>query len=457
MRKMVHHANPSKATRLIPHDTELEQGTIGALLVIPSLIGEAISLLRMEDFHEPLYRAVFAKMVERYAEGGVIDLQTLAVSIASQFPGVDVRQALLDALDTESVPTRAAVGQYCRLLSEMGRKRRLIQIAREIAEVGYDETPAGEAVGRALGLVLDAAKGREVGAYVPIARVMDSAGDAITLAMENPRAILGLDSGLSSINAVLGGLQATNLITIAGRPSMGKSSLASTLALNVAKGGHKVAFNSLEMGEKRLVLRLVSSLTGVPAVKIRRGQLEAKQKAKVYDCLTDLRLLPLSLDCRTNVTSAQIAAKARELAASKGLDLLIVDYLGLLADRDDSEVRRLGTITRTLKALAVDLEIPVIALHQLSRHLEHRRDKVPTLSDLRGSGRVEEDSDIVLFVHRDDYYKGEAEVKAEVSICDLVLRKNRDGPTGKFQVAFRRPTLTFYDLEVRDGNDRNSR
>jgi len=439
----------TKQRRAVPHDTELEEALIGALLTVPPLIGEAISTIGPQDLLDPLWQAVFAEMVEKkYGEGRAIDLHTLAAVIAPKFPKVDVRETLLRALEGESMPTKGVVVEYCRMLSEMARKRRLIQIAGEIAEVGYDDTYAEEAEARALSLVLDASKGREVGAYVAFSKVVAKEGVEIVTNIEYPQEILGLDSGLATINLVLGGLQPTHLIIIGGRPSMGKSSLATTLALNVARSGHKVALNSLEMGEKRLTLRLVSSLSGVPAEKIRKGKVSDEEKHRVFTALGDLERLPIFLDCRTSVTSMRVAATARQLAGSKGLDLLIVDYLGLLADRDEYEVRRLGTITRTLKAVAMDLNIPVIALHQLSRRLEHRQNKVPMLADLRDSGRIEEDADVVLFIHRDDYYQPQP--SEGVSMCDLVVAKNRDGRTGRFGLAFDRTRLTFHDVEHRD-------
>lgn len=432
----------------VPHDTMLEEGLIGVLLAVPSLLGEAISLIEAESLHDPLCGAAFGEMLKAYSEGRGVDVQVLAASLGPQFPGLDVRDHLLGMLGREALPTREMVHEYCRILDDMARKRRLIKTGQEVAELGYsEEIPISEAEARALGLLMDASRGGESRGYVPISRVLDSAGEVIVAHLENPREIFGLDSGLKAINAVLGGLQPTDLIVIAGRPSMGKSALASTLALNVARQGKRVAFNCLEMGQTRLTLRFLSSLTGVAAEKIRRGTASAEEKGLVYDGLNDLKMLPILVDCTTDITSTQVAVKIRQIARSKGVDLLVVDYLGLLADKDEREVRRLGNITRILKAIAVDLEIPVVALHQLNRDLEHRASKVPMLADLRDSGRIEEDADVVVMIHREDYQKASEE---PVSMCHLFIRKNRDGPTGKFTLAFDKTTLTFRDVE-RDG------
>jgi len=279
--------------------------------------------------------------------------------------------------------------------------------------------------------------------------LVDDWGDRIVDVLENPQELLGLDTGLKDMNRLLGGLEPKILIVIAGRPSMGKTALSLTLAMNVARKGHKVGFASLEMSERHLVERMVASMAGVSSEGMRRGGLTQKEKDRVYDALGEVRMLPIFFDCQPGVTSAELAVRARKLAATQKVELMFVDYLGLLQDRGEDEVKRLGKITTMLRAMAKGLDISVVALHQLNRQVEKRTIKIPMLSDLRGSGRVEEDSDIVLFVHRDHYYEEEQMYKSESGPATIIVAKNRQGRTGKFKLWFDSSGPSFRDYERR--------
>jgi len=434
----------SKNFRSIPHDSDLEKAIVASLLTMPSFIGDVSEVLKPADFFGVGLGGIYEQMLERWAEGKPIDL--LSLNLPSE-----AKLEMEVALDMNLAPTQPLVLDYAEMLRGMARKRNLISLAGEIAELGYDETPADDAESESLQLFLNMLEQREIGTYQPLRDLVDEHGDKIVSVLENPQSLIGLDTGLRDLNRVLGGLEPEILIVIAGRPGMGKTSLALTLAMNVARKGHNVGFASLEMSKRHLLERMVARQAGVDSAEMRVGNLPEAQKERVYQALGELQAIPLFFDCQPGQTSVELATRARKLAMTKKAELLIVDYLQLLRDRGDDEIKRLGKMMKMLRVTAQALHIPVIVLHQLSRAVEKRSVKIPMLSDLRDSGHVEQDADQVWFLYREDYYNQEQKYKSESGPCLLLIPKNRMGRRGKITLWFEASGPYFRDMEGVDG------
>jgi len=299
-------------------------------------------------------------------------------------------------------------------------------------------------------VLLDILEQREVGTYHPLRDIVDEYGERIVSILENPQSLIGLDTGLRDLNRVLGGLEPEILIVIAGRPGMGKTALALTLAMNVARKGHNVGFVSLEMSQYHLLTRMLARQAGVDSAEMRLGNLAEGQKNRVYQALDELKPIPIFFDCQPGQTSVELAIRARKLAAMKKVELLIVDYLQLLRDKEQDEIKRLGEMTKMLRITAQQLGIPVIVLHQLSRAVEQRSVKIPRLSDLRDSGHVEQDADQVWFLYREGYYDEEGQSKSQPGPCLLLVSKNRMGRPGKLRLWFEASGPYFRDMEKAD-------
>jgi len=426
--------------RLLPHDADIERAMLGSLLTVPSFIGEISEVLRPSDFFSIGLAGVYEKMLSRFAEGKPIDLLSLGLPS-------EAKLEMEVALGMDIAPTLPMVVAHAEMLRDMARKRRLIELAGEIAERGYDETSADEAESECLQLILDTLEQREIGTYHPLRDFVDEYGEKIVTVLENPQTLIGLDTGLKELNRVLGGLESEILIVIAGRPGMGKTALALTLAMNIARCGHNVGFVSLEMSKRHLLERIIARQAGVDSMEMRLGNLGETQKGRVYQALEELKPLPIFFDCQPGQTSVELAIRARKLAATKQVEVLIVDYLQLLRDRGENEIKRLGEMTKMLRMTAQALEIPVIVLHQLSRAVEKRTVKIPTLSDLRDSGHIEQDADQVWFLYREDYYDLEEQYKSKSGPCLLLVAKNRMGRRGKVKLWFESSAPYFRDFE----------
>jgi replicative DNA helicase len=438
------------ADRLPPQNIEAEQSILGSLLIDPDAIMKVSSFLRPGDFyreaHQRIYGAVLALHERRMPADFVTVVDEMARQEQLDFIG---GPAYLTSL-LNMVPTSVNVEYYGHIVERTSVMRRLIAAAGEIAALAYEEREeVDEVIDQAERILFEVSQRRISKSLVPIREVIKDYYDRIEFLVEHPDETLGVPTGFADLDRLLGGLQPSDLIIIAARPSVGKSSLATTIAGNAAlKSNSVVAIFTLEMSAEQLVQRMISSHTGIDSQRLRLGRLEDGEWVQFTRVSGTLSEAAIFIDDSPSPSPMEIRTKARRLAAEYDLDLIIVDYLQLMQAgerRSENRVQEISYISRALKALARELNVPVLALSQLSRAVEARQDKKPQLSDLRESGSIEQDADIVMFIYRDEMYDENSE---RANIADIIVAKHRNGPTDTISLRFE-PSLTkFADLDL---------
>ncbi len=425
-----------------PHNLEAEKSVLGAVLLderhlYPLLIEEH---LRPEHFYREQYGHVFAAMIGLYQSDHKIDHLTVSEALREQGKLEEVGGAeAIDELATW-VPTAGHAREYGRIVRDNARMRALLTTSYEIqASVLSRDAPPRDLLERAERSVLEIAQDERQKTFRSVADILAEETDKLHHLSIAKTALTGTPSGFTDIDDVTGGFQPGNLIVIAARPSMGKSALVANIAENAALQGNPVALFSLEMSESELAQRFVASQSKTPGEQLRRGRVSEDRWQKSLDACNKLAEAPLWIDDSSDTGVLDIRAKARRLhhQVEGGLKLIIVDYLQLMRHegRIESRVEQVGQISRGLKGLARELNVPVIALSQLSRAVEQRggSEKKPILSDLRESGQIEQDSDLVMFIYRDEYYNKESERQGE---ADIIIAKHRNGPVGEVILTF---------------------
>jgi replicative DNA helicase len=349
-----------------------------------------------------------------------------------------------------AVPTAANIEYYGRIVKEKAYKRRLISAGSNIAGFGYDDgVEAEEAINQAQSLVFGVADDRDQRELARLYDLLGPAMERISLQMESGQGVIGVPSGFHDLDRMTGGFKDSDLIIVAGRPSMGKTSLALNIALHAALESKKaIAIFSLEMSKEQLTERLLTEQAQIDAQRLHRGLLSEAEYDRVSNALGPLGEAAIYIDDTPAMDELTLQLKARQAKMRHNIDLIVVDYLQLMHGRsrgDDNRVQEVSSISRALKGLARELRIPVIAISQLSRAPEQRPDKRPILSDLRESGAIEQDSDVVMFLYRPEYYKSEE----RPGIAEVIIAKHRNGPTGTIELKFRRDHTRFYNLETR--------
>ena len=438
------------ADRLPPQNIEAEQSILGSLLIDPDAIMKVSSFLRPGDFyreaHQRIYGAVLALHERRMPADFVTVVDEMARQEQLDFIG---GPAYLTSL-LNMVPTSVNVEYYGHIVERTSVMRRLIAAAGEIAALAYEEREeVDEVIDQAERILFEVSQRRISKSLVPIREVIKDYYDRIEFLVEHPDETLGVPTGFADLDRLLGGLQPSDLIIIAARPGVGKSSLATTIAGNAAlKSNSVVAIFTLEMSAEQLVQRMISSHTGIDSQRLRLGRLEDGEWVQFTRVSGTLSEAAIFIDDSPSPSPMEIRTKARRLAAEYDLDLIIVDYLQLMQAgerRSENRVQEISYISRALKALARELNVPVLALSQLSRAVEARQDKKPQLSDLRESGSIEQDADIVMFIYRDEMYDENSE---RANIADIIVAKHRNGPTDTISLRFE-PSLTkFADLDL---------
>ena len=349
-----------------------------------------------------------------------------------------------------ATPTSIHVEYYARIIERTAVLRRLISAAGEIARLAYQDTEdVGEVVDRAEEIIFNVSSRRVDRDLRHIRQIMDKFYDRIEYLYQHQGEMIGVPTGLADLDKLLGGLQRSDMIVMAGRPGTGKTSLALSIALQAARRMQKrVAIFSLEMSDEQLVQRFISAETGIDSQRLRLGDIKEDEWPTFIQATNLLSRTSIFIDDTPAITALELRSKARRLHAEHGLDLVIVDYLQLMQGDSHSENRQqeISFISRSIKALARELNIPILALSQLSRQVESRHDKRPMLSDLRESGSIEQDADIVMFIYRDELYNPDTEFP---NIAEIIVSKHRSGPTGTFSVYFKKHLAQFVDLEVR--------
>ncbi|MBI3647747.1 MAG: replicative DNA helicase [Actinobacteria bacterium] len=411
------------------------------MMLSPEAIADAVEILKPEDFYKSANARIFEALRSIYARGEPVDIVTTVESLKRQSILEDVGGHLYLRDLVDQVPTPAAAGHYAKIVYETALLRRLISASADIMEMAYAQPEDSQAVAdQAEQRIYEVARRDDKNEVAILRDLVDQAMLDLESIQNRESAYTGLATGFRDLDTLTSGLQAGNLIIVAARPGIGKSSFATNLARNIAVGGQPVSIFSLEMSRWEIGMRLLCSEAKVPWDKIRNKRVGPDDWSRVVQAAEVLHDAPLTIVDSGNVTLIDIRAKARRMRTRKqGLALIIVDYLQLMAHhrRVDNRQQEIAEISRGLKLLAKELEIPVIAISQLNRDPERRQDKRPQLSDLRESGALEQDSDVVMFIHRDDTDPGK---KGQ---ADLILAKHRNGPTGTVPLTFL-PELTQF-------------
>lgn len=417
--------------KFIPHSSESEQSVLGAVLLKSAALDE-ISTLKPDHFYVGAHREIFRVMLGMSATGKQIDVITLATEINER--GLDGETGGLVYLGelAENTPSAANIKRYAEIVQAKSVERQLLAACTEIHAAVQSNGPTKEKLNKAQSLIMAISETRQV---KQSRLISDALNDYVaTLERRMAGENRGLSTGISTLDERLGGgLQDGNLIIIAGRPSMGKSAFSNTIAVNVAKAGNTAAIMSMEMTEFEQIDRVVATLGRVSLQDVIDAKLSGDSGERIFAAVGMLRELPLVIDDEAGLSVIEVMAKARQIKRKNGLRLLVVDALGLMDYDPNKMVSELGQITKTLKGFAKEMNIPVILLCQLSRKCEDRTDKRPILSDLRDSGNIEQDADVVMMLYRDEYYRPDTTDKG---IAECLVRKNRQGTTGVTPLVF---------------------
>jgi replicative DNA helicase len=428
---------PNRSPKVPPHNLEAEESLLGAMLISKEAIAEAWDHVHAEDFYKPSHAMVFEAIARLWSKGEPVDVVTVADELARQGLLEQVGGHVALARMSASTPAISSAKRYARIVAEYATLRRLIEVGYEVAELGYEGVDdAGVAVDRAEELIFELGKRHMADTLSPIAELLQESYDHVQSLHERGEVVTGVPTGYVDLDEQLSGLQPSNLVIVGARPSMGKTSFALGIVAHAAmKARIPVLFFSLEMSHLEITTRLLCAEARVDASRIRTGQLRQGDWAKLGQAFGRLERAPIFIDDNPNLTVMDIRAKARRLRARHGLGLVVVDYLQLMSGSNRSENRQVevSEISRGLKILARELEVPVVALSQLSRGLEMRSDKRPMLADLRESGSLEQDADVVLFIYRDDVYHPDSK---ESDTAEIIVAKHRNGPTGSTRLTF---------------------
>ena len=480
------HPAEDKSFRLAPHNVEAEQALLGAILLNNDAFYRVSDFLEPLHFYEPIHRDIYELAGKIIRAGKSADPTTIKTHLPEQLlPDVTMAQYLARLAAEATTVLNAA--DYGQAIYDLAIRRNLILVGEEMVQVAYESdvemTPVKQIEKVEGELFQLAEKGRYDGGFQNFSSALSASIQMAGEAYQRDGGLSGVATLLDDLDRQMGGLQKSDLIILAGRPAMGKTSLATNIAFNVAKSwkgevtpdGHNkttnggiVGFFSLEMSSEQLATRILAEQAEISSSDIRRGRIHDSQFSKLVDVSNMMSKLPLYIDDTGGISVAQLAARARRLKRQKGLDFLVIDYLQLLTGSSkassQNRVQELTEITTTLKALAKELEVPIVALSQLSRQVESRDDKHPQLADLRESGSIEQDADVVLFVYREEYYLKNKEPKEGTpehmtwqgemekvhGKAEVIIAKQRHGPTGTVQLSFEAQFTRFGNLARAD-------
>jgi len=437
--------------RLPPQNLEAEQSVLGAILLDNTAMAKAMEVIVDEDFYRTAHRKVYQGMLALADRGEVIDQITLTECLKGRSELEVVGGAAYLAELVQVVPSAANIRYHCKIVREKALLRGLIHTSTEVITRGYEGTTAvDDLLDFAERSVFSIAQGKLDRSFTPVNQIIKESLDVVDRLSKRKERVTGVPTGYYDLDDLTAGLQASDLIVIAGRPSMGKTSLALGMAQHAAlHAGAVVGIFSLEMSKPQLVLRMLSSEARVDSHALRTGKLQKEDWWRLAEAAGRLEQAPIFIDDSGALTVQQMRGKARRLKAERGLDLLIVDYLQLMQGRSDAESRQqeISDISRSLKSLAKELNVPVIALSQLSRAVENRKPPIPMLADLRESGAIEQDADVVMFIYREEVYDQASERKG---IADILVSKHRNGPIGRRELFFHDRFAKFESLENRE-------
>ncbi|MEI6152811.1 MAG: replicative DNA helicase [Deltaproteobacteria bacterium] len=439
------------AGRIPPQNLEAEESILGGLLVDPESINKVVDLINTEDFYKDAHSKIYDAMIGLYEKNEPIDIVTVSSSvrdkgILDKIGGVTYLNTLVDLM-----PSAANITQYAKMVREKALLRNLINVATEIVEKGFDlDVNVDGYIDDAEKLIFQVAERKFKPSFYPVKDIVMDNVKIIERLYEKKQTVTGVPTGFTELDKMTSGFQPSDLIVIAGRPSMGKTALSMNIAQYVATmrdGAVPVGIFSMEMSKEQLVTRLLSSESEVDHSKLRTGTLSSSEWPKLAQAAGKLSEALIFIDDSPSMSVLDLRARARRLKKEHGLGLVVVDYLQLMKGRaavTDKREQEIAEISRFLKSLAKELHIPVIAISQLNRMVEQREDKRPRLADLRESGAIEQDADVIIFIYRDEIYNKDKE--SNKGIAEIVIGKQRNGPTGTVELAFLDKTATFKNL-----------
>lgn len=441
---------PNAAAKIPPQNLDAEVSLLGAVLIDEDVLTRVSDVIRADDFYDKRHIAIFEAMLKLYETHKPVDMLTLSDQLKKKdqlemIGGMDYLTEL-----TNMVPTAAHAEHYAEIITQKSMRRRLIKVAGEIAELGYEEEQlVGELLEKAESEIFAVSDNSLRNDLVSLEQILGESFDRLDELHKNKGQIRGVPTGWRDLDNMTAGLQRSDLIILAARPAMGKTTLVTNLAYNVAsKAKQAVLFFSLEMSKEQLVDRMLADAAGVDSWNIRTGNLSDDDFEKLSNAMGEMAEAPIYIDDTPGVSILEMRTKARRQAHTQPLGLIIVDYLQLMSGsgtrNSDNRVQEVSEISRGLKLIARELNVPVIALSQLSRSVESRSPQIPQLADLRESGSIEQDADIVMFIYREQYYKPETERQ---NVTDLIIAKHRNGPVGRVELYFHPERLKFMTLD----------
>ena len=448
------------AERLLPHDPLAEEAVLGSVLVDGEAISKVTAILKGPDFYQAKGRWCFEAYISLFDRGEPINQVSVAHELSLRDKLEDVGGASYLAHLVRTVPTSVHIEHYAQIVQRASIMRQLIAAAGDIANIGYEGSPDAESsLSKAEDLLFAVRSGRTSRDFVYLREVLDKyMEDTATLDLAGDLHLGPVPSGFLDLDKLLGnGLQRSDMVVLAARPSFGKSTLAFNIGRHAAEQGARVGIFSLEMSAEQIGIRLVSSEANIDSHRLRMGMTNEAERQREGDAIGLLSDLPIYIDDTPIQGIVEMRGKARRLQLERGVDLLIVDYLQLISggsDRGDNRVQEMGEISRSLKGMARDLDIPILACSQLSRAVEQRQSHRPILSDLRESGSIEQEADVVAFIYREDRYtsredwekRSPSEMYPE-NIAEIIVAKHRNGPTGTVRLYFRSDVVRFESLE----------
>ncbi len=434
--------------RMPPYDEQAEASVLGAMLLDKSAITTAVEIIHAEDFYYDSHKAIFEGILRLYNKNEPADMITLSdfLKKSGQLEAVG-GYTYLGRL-TSGAGAVSNTEAYANIIKEKSTLRALIRAGSEIVEDSYrDDDEVGAIIEKAEKSIFDITQDNQRNGLMNMGEVMVTTFDVMQQRSENKGGLTGLTTGFIDLDRKTSGMQKADLVLLAARPSMGKTALMVNISTNAAlKANATVAMFSLEMSRNQLSQRILSSLSHVDLMKIISGDLTTEEWTKVIETMTYMNEMGIYIDDTAGITPLEVKAKCRRLKAEKGLDLVVIDYLQLMevGGRAESRQQEISAISRQLKGIAKELDVPVIALSQLSRAPEMRADHRPILSDLRESGAIEQDADIVMFLYRDEYYNPDTDKQG---LGELIIAKHRNGPTGTVELLFKGEYTKFVNLQ----------
>jgi len=440
------------ATKVLPHNEDVEASVLGAILIDKDAVSVISEIISPKDFYNNINGFIYSAMLSLYEQSKPVDLVTLTNQLKKNKTLEKVDSAYLAGL-IETVPTAANAEYYARIIKEASSKRALIKIGGEITEMGFlEDKEVNELIDKAEASVFAISQGHSTRGFMEIKEALAGSFDRIDELHKKGHGMRGVRTGFNDLDNALSGFQASNLIILAARPGQGKTAMVVNMAQNIAVVDKKpVGIFSLEMSQEELVDRLLVGQADVDAWRLKTGKLSESDFTKLSHAMGELADAPIFIDDTPGINISEMRTKARRLQLEHNISLLIIDYLQLAdpGKHYDNRVQEVSMISQSLKGLARELKIPVLAVSQLSRAVEHRGEKRPQLADLRESGAIEQDADVVMFL-----YRPESEIISNVMQTKLLIAKHRNGPTAEIDLLFRGDRIKFYNVDIkREGGE----